>query len=115
MDTDGMSVVVSHRVGPYYSPTQSRPRQLIMKFANLADRNTVWAKRSSLKGTGSYISEIERRRKVLRPYLQAARLGDPVFPNAHISAYLNNLHADKLIINKRVYTVHNADQLPGFV
>ena len=85
MDTDGISIVVSHRVGPY-SQTQSRPRQLIMKFATLADRNTVWAKRSSLKGTGSedFPPEIERRRKILWPYLQAARLGDPAFPNAHM-------------------------------
>ena len=116
IDTDTLNISRAHRLGPF-NAKQSSPRAIIIKFNDFNDRERVWEKRSALKGSGLWIREdypaaIEAKRKILWPYLRAARLGDPELPQKRITAFLR---LDQLVINKRVYSSDNINLLPDFV
>ena len=82
-----------HRLGPYKPNRESDPRTVIVKFTHYVDRERVWSKRNSLKGTHTWVKEdypreIEQRRKKLWPFLRAARAGDPSNPDNRVTAHL---------------------------
>ena len=116
IDCNTLKISKVHRIGPYNSK-QSSPRAIIIQFMDICDREKVWEKRGALKGTGLWIkedfpAEIEARRKTLWPYVRAARLGDPQYPQQRITAFLK---VDKLVINHQVYESGNISSLPEFV
>ena len=115
LDPSNFHILRAHRLGQYKK--QTVPRPIIFRLANSVERDTVWEKRGALKGSGVWIkedypAEIEERRRILWPYVRAARQGDPSNPNVRISAYLRG---DKLILNNQSYTTDNIDTLPGFI
>jgi ribA/ribD-fused uncharacterized protein len=117
IDCANMPIVRVHRIRSY-SPKQSSPRTLIVKFVNFADRERVWSKRSSLKGTNMWVcedfpGEIEKRRKTLWPYFRAARAESGVSNDSNHRNSVS-LRIDKLIINSQVYSVNNLESLPSF-
>ena len=82
-----------HRLGPYKPNRESDPRTVIVKFTHYVDRERVWSKRNSLKGTHTWVKEdypreIEQRRKKLWPFLRAARAGDLSNPDNRVTAHL---------------------------
>ena len=115
IDPECVPLATAHRIGPYNAKSY-RPRPLIIKFVDFASREKVWSKRRSLQGGTIWLNEdfpveIDRRRKMLWPFVLGARQGDPDHPDVRITA---NLHMDKIIINKQAYTVNDIDKLPEF-
>ena len=56
LDSDDVNIVKAHRVGQF-RPKQSSPREIIVQFANYSEREKVWEKRSSLRGTNIWMKE----------------------------------------------------------
>ena len=116
LDSDDVNIVKAHRVGQF-RPKQSSPREIIVQFANYSEHEKIWEKRSSLRGTNIWMTEdfpaeIEARRKVLWPYLRAARMGDPDKPGNRISAFMR---IDKLILNNQIYTTDSVQNIPASI
>ena len=88
-------------------PGKNKPTPMICRFANFADRESVWAKRKMLKDTGirmaeNFPEEISRRRGTLGPIMmEAIKSGKKAM-----------LKYDKLIIDGESYTVNSLDSLP---
>ena len=96
-----------HRVGP---KRDNHTRPIIAKFNWYVDRDEVWKRRASLRGTQMWMredfpAEVESRRRKLYPVLQAARRDDRYKARAR-------MHIDKLSINGGLYSVDQLDQLP---
>ena len=94
-----------HRLGGK-APNRTRP--IIAKFHFFKDREEVWGARRRLKGTNTWVSEdfpteIRNRRQVLYPIFQKAIKMD------NIQA---SLVADKLFINRQMFTVETLHRLP---
>ncbi len=109
-------MVACHRYGP---KPQSGPRHIVVKFLRYSDRVDVWNKRRSLSGDNAniwikedYPQEIERRRKILAPYLRATYEGDPTNPQAKVSAYMT---LDRLVINNQTFSHVNVDAIPEYI
>ena len=114
LDPSNIQIARSHRLGPY-QPKRKTPWPIIFKLVNPADREMIWSKRVSLKGSRvwlseDYPSEIDRKRQLLWPYVRAARLGNPDNPDSHTTAYLRE---DKIVINKKSYD--QIESLPKYV
>ena len=112
MDLD-IAIVRAHR----YGPRGGSNRPIIIRLLNYDDKFKILAQRRSLSGSQvvireDYPPEIERRRKILWPYIRAAYAGDPLSPETKVKAYLRG---DKLVINNHVYRHDNLQSLPSFV
>ncbi len=99
-----------HRIGRY-SPNKP-PRPVVVKFGSFVDRELVWAKRTSLKGTNFYLSEdyppeVESRRKVLWPYYRQCKSDQRDGKDVKVRMSL-----DRLIIDGRTYTADTVDKIP---
>ncbi len=97
-----------------YSKTQ---RPIVVTFLQYSEGNLVWSKHISLKGTNimikeDYPQEIERRRKLLYPYLCAAYQGDPANPGRRVSAFLK---LDKLVINNQTFYHDSLNLIPEYI
>ena len=113
IDSSDIGIVVAHRIGKY-SAKPVRPRSIIVKFEDFADRSRVWANRSKLKGSETYVCEdfptlIEKRRKILWPHYRQAR---EAASNIRDRCITVDLKADKLIINHQIYTVRDVASIP---
>ena len=111
-----LQIVGCHRFGPR-STKPNEPRPVVVKFLRYEDRVQVWDSRRKLKGTSvrvfeDFPGEIDKRRKILWPYLTAAYEGDPKNPKGKISAYLM---VDKLIINNQTYTSNMVESIPEYI
>jgi len=89
----------------------SNSRKTIIRFHWYKDRESVWAQRRLLKGTGLWMeedfpTEWKNKRQVLYPLLKIAR------KNPDVKATLSQ---DKLIINSQIFTVENLASLPPSV
>ena len=94
-----------HRLG---GQMQNKTRPVIVKFHFFKDRQEVWSLRRKLKGTDIWMSEdfpveIRNRRQVLQPIYQEALRS----PDVRAS-----LVADKLFLNKQMYTIETLHRLP---
>lgn len=92
-----------HRIGP---PAQGRLRTVIVRFLCYKQREEVWRGRTKLKGTNVYVNEsfapeTKAKRRVLTPYLMAAR-------KQEVKA---SLVVDKLRIEKTTYK--NVKDIPN--
>ena len=103
-----------YRMGPY---TPGRMRPIIAKFSFYKDRENVWAKRTKLKGSKIWISEdypteIAEARRQLYPILRhALDLKNTKDYKGGIKTVSLNL--DKLVLNRRPYSVKEIHQLPS--
>lgn len=107
IDTQNMKFVRCHRLG---KKRANFTRSIIIKFHYYGDRQTVWTKRSTLKGKKIWVSEnfpieIEKKRAILRPVLNEARQ----LPEYRGKAFMN---VDKLILNGQSYSVEQLQRLP---
>lgn len=98
-----------HRLGPYIPDNK---RAVVAKFSFYKDRDTVWKKRSSLKGTNIWISEdypveIQSARKILFPIMRHAQKMSTEGQATKVS-----LSMDKLILNGKPFTIKDLDKLP---
>ena len=98
----------------YGRKTGKTPRSVIITFTTQRSRNSVLSKSSSLRNLGFPISTdlpqewIEKRKK-LRPFLlQARRLANQRKENWRV-----RLHDDKLMLNDKLYSVSNLQELPS--
>jgi ribA/ribD-fused uncharacterized protein len=98
---------IAYRLGKVSrtNPLSSRP--ILVRFAKLCDRNTVWSMRRNFQNTKIIVKEdlapeTEENRRILIPVLKGAR-------QLEMSATLTR---DTLIINKEKYTVNNLHKLP---
>ncbi len=102
-----------HRIGSAHGQA-SRP--VIIKFLTYDDRKSVWKLRSKTsRGVWvkeDYPLEIDRRRKILWPYLRAAYQGDPANPDRRVSAYIR---LDKLHVNNQCFTYEMLDRIPEYL
>lgn len=102
-----------HRVpsGPY-NQNRQKPRTMIVKFHWYADREKVWAKKNEVNQKSSeywlahdFPDVIKDRRKLLLPIAaEARRRGSEA-----------SVSVDRLIIDKRSYTVNTLSQLPPYL
>ena len=100
-----ISLSAVHRLGkpPHLLPkAQHRPRDVLVKFVSLSDRNNIWSKRMSLKNTKYFLSEdypaiVQQRIRILMPYLNQAKKSHSVAKCA--------LVGDKLLVDGKTFTV----------
>ena len=116
IDPATIPIARTHRLGPYVSNRPNK-RPIIFKLVNSADREQIWSKRVTLKGSRVWLSEdypgeMDKKRKLLWPYVRAARQGDPNHPATRVSAYLRG---DKIVINKQSYSTDQIDAIPGYI
>jgi ribA/ribD-fused uncharacterized protein len=93
-----------HRLG-YKS--DSKTRDIIVRFLWFQDRECVWANKSELKGTKIIVkedfpTEVEERRSRLYPVMKAAKANNQKA----------RLVADKLVIDGQRYTIDKLNKLP---
>ena len=86
-----------------------RPRDIIVRFENVAEKELVWKNRYHLKASPFILLEdfcpvTKEKRKQLQPYFQAARRHSQVS-----KCFLNR---DVLVINGKSYTVDSVQSLP---
>ena len=101
----------AHRIGkpPHLLPRPvKKPRDVIVKFLKLCDRENAWRLRFNLKSTPYILNEdfskiIQERRRKLQPIFQFAR--------RHPDVNRCQLNGDVLIINGQRYTVDTLDTL----
>ena len=96
-----------HRIGKKSTST-AKPRTVIIRFNWYADRVNVWSKRRELAGTKLYLKEdfsrdTEEARKVLYPYVKAAR----------VAKVPHSVVGDKLIIKGKPYTRDTIAAIPA--
>ena len=101
-DVDKIVLQRVHRI-----PSQKSPRPIIMRFMWFADRERVWAARTNLRKSGLFLledfaKEVVDRRRTLQPILKRARL-----LNHHAI-----LKGDRIVIDKRSYSINQLHQLP---
>jgi ribA/ribD-fused uncharacterized protein len=107
IDSNDRTFTRIHRLGKY---TEGKTRPIIAKFHHFADREVVWRKRKQTD-TGIRIIEsfpqiIQRRRRILQEIAnQAAK--SPHYENKI------SMRLDKLIIDKKEYTVETLYRLPA--
>lgn len=75
MDLPAMSIERAHRVG---RPSADRPRNIVVSFNRLADRETTMRSSRKLKGSGIYINDdlcaaSQQKKKEQMPMLREAR------------------------------------------
>ncbi len=110
LTTDNIIIVSAHRLGQF---NNNKTRPIITKFAHVGQRDSVWAKRLKLKGTRIWLSEdyppeLERRRRMLWPFLRAAR--NMSTEDKPVTAFLR---IDKLIINKQPSSLDQLQDIPA--
>ena len=106
IDVQYFQIERCHRYGKV-TPGKSRPIKI--RFNWYKDRETVWSKRTELKGTQIFMREdfpqvIENKRRLLRPYFKAARACGQyqrVF-----------LRVDELVIDGRAYDADHMQNIP---
>ena len=100
----------AHRLGAKKENADEKPRPIIVKFTFFRERQQIWDARYKLKNSKFQMSEdFPRewviRRKVLYKYFKAAKA-------LKIKAIIAK---DKLIIDGKVYSVNQLDDIPGSV
>ena len=105
-------IVKAHRLGPVRrdGPGAPRPRDVIVRFERMCDRDEMLQYKHHLRGTSLLINEdlpteMQEDREMLLPILHAAKK-IPEFRSS-------KLVQDKLIINNRVFTPTNLHELPS--
>ena len=107
-----MQLVACHRFGQKsYDDVRSTQRPIIVRFVRFNDRRTVWDKRTLLKGTKFYINEnyprkIGYNRRKLQPIYAYAKQKKQYEKQM-------SFKGDRLIINRKTYTVNNINTLPA--
>jgi ribA/ribD-fused uncharacterized protein len=103
----------AHRIGLRSMYNIQKPRNIIAKFSSIKAREKVWLKRFDIsRKTNTWINEdfpedIKRKRQTLLPALKAAQRSPHV---KHAS-----LKLDKLIVDKKTYTVESMSTLPSYL
>ncbi len=95
-----------HRLGKL-NESAKRPRTVLVRFKSLTDRDTVWAKRTSLRGSKLFLKEdfckdTEDQRRQLLPYLRSS-----VMLGAK-----STLKTNKIIVNSTTYNIDNLHTFP---
>ena len=116
IDISNVNIIECHRLGSRPKSKQEY-RPIVVKFLEYAARQAVWNKRSSLAGSKIWLKEdypavIERRRKILNPYLRAALQGDPSNPDGRVRAFMK---LDKLVLNNQTFTSEMIDAIPHYI
>ena len=106
-NASSMQIERCHRVGQ--KRHGGKPRTIIAKFSFYQDRQEVWSRRSNLKDTNIWLREdfpveYEERRRKMYPIVSCAKK-IPAFRDIYI-------HIDKLVLNKKTYTVDQLEMLP---
>jgi len=113
LDVTEIKIIGCHRIG---SNNGKSPRPIIVKFLTYDDRKSVWGVRGKTQRgvwvKEDYPTEIEKRRKILWPYLRAAYKGDPTNPKGRVSAYIR---LDKLYVNNQCFTCDKVDLIPEYL
>ena len=106
-----MPIARVHRLGAYYNH-RNTPRPIIVAFHWFGDRNAVWERKPLIKRinrnvyvTEDFPEEIQTRRRILYPAFKKARS----LPKYRGSV---SLQKDKLIVNKKSFTVENMHHMP---
>ena len=110
------SVVKCYRVGRITKPEDRdpaatpRPRSVLLKFAQMRERENVWGDRLKYKNTNVYLNEqfpreIENRRRELYPILRIIKKMDKYKKGSY-------LIGDRLMVNGRGYTSETLNTLP---
>lgn len=107
INPDEVRISRCHRLGKY---NKDYNRDVICHFNWFGDRQQIYKSRDKLP-RGCFVNEdfppeIQDRRRCLRPILKKASSMDKYKGKCSLSV-------DKLIIDNRVYTVKNLDQLPN--
>jgi ribA/ribD-fused uncharacterized protein len=103
----GDDIVDSMKIDRCHRLPGAKPQPIIVRFNWYQDRSKVWDARFNLKGSKISVSEdfpsiITQRRKSLFPIMMEAR-------NQDHFAYLKE---DKLVIDKKTYTIDSLHTLP---
>ena len=112
MQNTNLRISAVHRIGkpPHLNPTSlKKPRDIIVRFLSISDRDLVWKNRFQLKNSPLILCEdfcnaTEEKRKLMKPFLQAAR--------RHPKVKKCSLNRDLLIINGTSYTADKMHSLP---
>jgi len=104
-------IIKAHRLGSFRrtGPGVPRPRDVIVRFERLGDRDEMMRFKHYLKGTNLIINEdlpaeMQETREMLKPILQAAK---------KMPEYRDTkLVQDKLVVKNRSYTTKNLKDLP---
>jgi ribA/ribD-fused uncharacterized protein len=107
INTDNFQFEKVHRIGRLNTSNNvNKPRSIIVTFNSYIDRMIVWKNRKLFNGifiNEDFPDEIFERRRKLKPILSKAL-------SLKMEAFLT---VDKLIVEKKTYTVKNLDQLPA--
>jgi hypothetical protein len=111
-DASSIRIARCHRIfrrARKNQPKDARPRDIVARFAYFPDRQRVFRNARNLQGhepqmfiNEQFPAEIDRRRRVLRPVMKAAK-------NKNLRASLSR---DKLIIEGKSYTVDTISDVP---
>ena len=112
MQNTNVRISVVHRMGkpPHLNPASlKKPRDIIVHFESISDRDLVWRNRFQLKNLPLILCEdfcnaTEEKRKLLKPYFQEAR--------RHSEVKKCFLNRDLLLINGTSYTADKMQSLP---
>ena len=105
LDCESVKFEIIHRLGVNANKGRSRP--IVAQFCYFKGRQLVWKQRDKLTKSKSWIAEdfadeVDERRKILKPVLRKAiELKKSAF-----------LRVDKIVIEKKTYTVDNLSTLP---
>ena len=105
-EADNIEIVSCKRIGKYM---EGKHRPMSVEFHCKSDVDKIFNKKKEL-ATGTYVdreywAKTERRRRLLRPILKAAR---------RLPEYtgLCKLDADVLVLNRKRFNIQNTDKLP---
>ena len=112
MQNTNVRISAVHRIGkpPHLNPTSlKKPRDIIVRFESISDRDLVWKNRFQLKNSPLILCEdfcnaTEEKRKLMKPFFQAAR--------RHPKVKKCFLNRDLLNINGTSYTADKMHSLP---
>ena len=107
---NNMKFSACHRFGQHYNDNKSNGRAIIVRLMNRNDRNRVWDERAKLRNTNFYINEnyprnVGYNRRKLQPNYSFAKKME------HYEKRVS-LKSDRLIIDRKTYTVNNIESLP---
>ena len=105
-EAENIEIVSCRRIGKY---TEGKNRPMSVEFHSKSDADKIYKKKKELP-TGTYVdreycAKTERKRRLLRPILKAAR---------RLPEYkgLCKLEADVLVLNGKKFNLQNTDKLP---
>ena len=96
-----MDIERCHRLGG------RKPQPMICRFTRFKDREAVWAAKSHLKSTKFTMKE-----DFPQETIQKRKILFPIMINARKQNKFAELREDKLVIDRKVYTIENLNELP---